>query len=162
MRLSEALSEELVFCNLGIRGKRAFLTRMVRRLVKSGLAPAEKELVDAVLRRERLQSTGIGRGIAVPHGIAKSVGSLACALGVSPMGIEYGAIDGRPVHLVFLFVNNKTRDVHYLSLLAAVCRLFENDRLRKKVVSSNSPREVLELIRQEEKRECQFLGSLPA
>ena len=162
MRLSEALSEDLIFCNLGVRSKRTLLTQMVRRLVKSGLAATEEELIDAVLRRERLQSTGIGRGIAVPHGIAKSVGSLACALGISPGGVEYGAIDRQPVHLVFLFVNNKTRDIHYLSLLAAVCRLFESGKLRKKVMSSRNPREVLDLIQEEEKRECQFLGSLPA
>ena len=161
MRLSEALLENLIICDLKARTKRSALCAIIRRLVESGSVTREQDLRDAVLGRERVQSTGIGRGIAVPHGMMKTAPDLVCAMGISRRGIKYGAIDNRPVHLMFLFINNKTRDVHYLSMLASVCRLFESEDFRMEVVSAKTPREVLALIRLAEVRECQFLANLP-
>jgi len=161
MRLSEALTEDLVVCNLKTRSKRRALSTIVHALVKSGKAASESELLEAVFGREKLQSTGIGRGIAVPHGIVKGVNSLSCAMGISRQGIKYGAIDGQPVHVIVMFVSEKTRDVQYLSLLASVCRIFESEALRKSIIRANTPKEVLELIREEEARECYFLRNLP-
>jgi mannitol/fructose-specific phosphotransferase system IIA component (Ntr-type) len=161
MRLSETLSEDLVICDLKARTKRGALNAMVRRVMRSGKAADGKAVKDAVLGREKLQSTGIGRGIAVPHSVVKCIRGLTCVMGISRKGIAYGAIDGRPVHLIFLFVNNKARNVHYLSLLASVCRLFESDSLRKQVISAGTPADVLELIRREEVKERQFPANLP-
>jgi mannitol/fructose-specific phosphotransferase system IIA component (Ntr-type) len=161
LRLSEILSENLVLCGLKARTKRKALIELIRCIVKCGKVTDEETLKKAVLGREKLQSTGIGRGIAVPHGVVKPARGLACALGVSRKGLSYTSIDGQPVHLIFLFVNSKTRDVHYLSLLASVCRLFENENLRKNVISAVTPEDVLRLIRQEEAKECQYLGNLP-
>lgn len=161
MRLSETLSEDLVICGLKARTKRKALLELVCQIAKCGIISDEEALKEAVLGRERLQSTGIGHGIAVPHGIMKPASGLVCALGISRRGISYNSIDNRPVYLIFLFVNNRTRDVRYLSLLASVCRLFENESIRKTVIAASNPEEVLEIIRQEEARECQFLSRLP-
>lgn len=162
MRLSEALPEDLILCDIKARTKRGALAAIIRRLVKCGKAAGEEALTEAVLGREKLQSTGIGGGIAVPHGVVKTARSLSCAMGISRRGIKYGSIDGQPVHLIVLFVSSKTRDVHYLSLLASVCRIFDSKRLRREVVAAESPQEVLQLIRAEEARECQLPGGLPA
>lgn len=161
MRLSEALSEDLILCGLKGRTKRKALLAMIRRLTELGMAPDESDLKEAVLGREVLQSTGIGRGVAVPHGITGAVEDLTCVMGISPTGVKYGSIDGKPVHLVFLFVNNRTRDVRYLTLLANVCRLFESDSFRQKVISASNPREVMELIRTQETGESRRLRELP-
>jgi len=162
MRLSEVLSEDLIFCNLRGRTKEAALSEMIKGLCISGRAGDEIALRDAVFGREKLQSTGIGGGIAVPHGVTGTVRSLTCALGVCRGGLKYGAIDKRPVHLLFMFINNKARDVQYLALLASVCRLFDNEALCSKVVESTDACHVLELIREQESREKHFVRSLPA
>ena len=161
MKLSEALSEDLIFCDLKGRTKNAALAEMIKGLVVSGRAGDEVALCEAVLGRERLQSTGIGGGIAIPHGVTGTVRELTCALGVCRRGLKYGAIDKRPVRLLFLFINNKARDVQYLALLASVCRLFDNKNLCRKVVESKEAHRVLELIREQESREEHFVRSLP-
>ena len=162
MRLSEVLSEDLIFCDLKGRTKEAALAEMIKGLVTSGRAGDEVKLREAVLGRERLQSTGIGGGIAVPHGVTGTVRELTCALGVCRRGIKYGSIDKRPVRLLFMFINNKARDVQYLALLASVCRLFDDQDLCRKVVESTEACRVLELIREQESREEHFVRSLPA
>jgi PTS system nitrogen regulatory IIA component len=161
MRLSDALSEDLIFCNLRGRTKEAALIEMIRGLVRSGKAADEDALSEAVLTRERLQSTGIGGAIAVPHGVTGTVRNLTCALGVCPGGLKYGAIDNRPVNLIFMFINNKARDVQYLALLASVCRLFEDEELRTKVSQSATARSILELIREREAKERYCMRTLP-
>jgi PTS system fructose-specific IIC component len=161
MKLSEALSENLIFCNLRARGKEAALVEMIKGFVRSGKAADELALKEAVLSRERLQSTGIGGGIAVPHGVTSTVRDLTCALGVCRKGIKYGAIDSRPVRLMFMFINNKARDVQYLALLASVCRLFDDKLLCEKVVNAEAPRRVLDLIREQETRERHYTRNLP-
>ncbi len=150
MKLSEVLSEDLVLMNLKGRTKKALLGEMVRYLVRAGRAKEETALRDAVFQREVLHSTGIGRGIAVPHAVTREVEGLTCVMGISRRGIKYGAIDKQPVHFVFLFINNKTRDVRYLTLLAWVCRLFESSAFRSQVMSAKNVHEVLEMIREGE------------
>lgn len=161
MKLSKALCEDLILCGLKGRSKRSALLAMIHRLTELGRADNESDLKKAVLGREVLQGTGIGCGIAVPHGITKAVGDLTCVMGISPAGIKYSSIDGQPVHLIFLFVNNRTRDVRYLTLLANVCRLFDNDDFRRKVLCAEDPREVMALIRAQEASERRYLQDLP-
>ncbi len=161
MKLSQALSENLIFCHLKGQTKETALNEMIRGLVRSGKAADENALREAVLGREKLQSTGIGGGIAVPHGVTGTVRSLTCALGVCRDGLKYGAIDKRPVHLVFMFVNNKARDVQYLALLASVCRLFDDKLFCEKVVESTAPDGVLDLIREREASEYEYMRNLP-
>lgn len=161
MRLSDALSEDLIFCSLKGRTKESALLEMIEGLVRSGKAADEDALREAVLSRERLQSTGIGGAIAVPHGVTGTVRGLTCALGVCRRGLKYGAIDNRPVRLIFMFINNKARDVQYLALLASVCRLFDDEELCLKVAQCATARRILDLIREHEAKEHRCIQILP-
>lgn len=83
----------------------------------------------AVVARERLHSTAVGRGIALSHGEMKGLTSLLVAVGVSRVGIEFGAVDRQPVHLLFVFATPPAQRSEYLQVLAAICRLGRQGRL---------------------------------
>lgn len=88
-----------------------------------------EEIERAVIARERIHSTAVGRGIALSHGELQGLSSLLVAVGVSRVGIEFGAVDRRPVHLLFVFATPPAQRSEYLQTLAAICRLARQGRL---------------------------------
>lgn len=94
------------------------------------LSGRNREAIErAVVARERLHSTAVGRGIALSHGEMKGLASLLVAVGVSRVGIEFGAVDRQPVHLLFVFATPPAQRSEYLQVLAAICRLGRQGRL---------------------------------
>ena len=111
--------------------------RAIRELIrKSG---AFENLSDAasfersVLERERVMSTGVGRGVAVAHGEAPELPEVCVALGVSTRGIDFEAADAKPVHILFVVANSKPRQGEYLSVLSSLMKLMREDEVRDKV-----------------------------
>ena len=102
----------------------------------------------AVLERERELSTGIGLGIAVPHAKIASVGDFTLALGRSRAGIEWQALDGKPVHLVVLIAGPEGRQARYLQVLASVTLRLKDEGLRREARIVTSPSPVSRLRRQ--------------
>lgn len=86
------------------------------------------ELKSAVLARERTNSTAVGRGIALSHGELKGLSSMQIAVGLSRYGIEFGAVDRKPVHLLFVFATPPEQRSEYLQALATICRLGRQNR----------------------------------
>ena len=102
MRLSDFLDPSAVRPDLAATTRDEALDELTQAL---GLTGRQAESVGRILRRrEQLGSTGMGRGIAIPHARSLAVNRLRLAFGISPNGLEYGAIDGRPVHSIFLIV----------------------------------------------------------
>jgi PTS system nitrogen regulatory IIA component len=88
-------------------------------------------ITDAVVQREKILSTGLGRGVALAHGTTDAVDRILIALGISRQGIEYGAVDQAPVHLLFVIINPPGRQVEYLLALAAVTRMIRDEEFRR-------------------------------
>ncbi len=101
---------------------------------------------EAVFEREKVISTGIGRNVAVAHAKVPDTDKVLVALGISVKGIDYDALDGKPVHFLFLIANNPKRQEEYLKLLASIMRFIRNDSFRKflleKAASKLSPDEI--------------------
>jgi PTS system nitrogen regulatory IIA component len=93
-----------------------------------------EEFADAVIERERLQSTGLGHGVAVCHGRTERVSELRIALGISPEGIPFEAYDGRLVHLIFVIANHPEQQTEYLRVLSTVAAMVRNDNFREAVL----------------------------
>jgi len=87
-----------------------------------------------VLRRERLQSTGIGHGVAIAHGKIKGLDEVYIALGISREGIEYGAADNMPVHLLFVIASSPNIQMEYLGALSAILRSVRTERMRSHLI----------------------------
>lgn len=118
------------------------------------------EFEKEVVRREKVQSTGIGRGVAVAHGVCRDAHDIILGLGISDEGIDFESIDGKPVHLLFLIANPSNCEEEYLLVLSALVKLVRNNAFRRKLLNASSPEKVQSLLNNafcrqatEEKRE---------
>ncbi|MBN2440139.1 MAG: PTS sugar transporter subunit IIA [Spirochaetales bacterium] len=101
-----------------------------------------KKLEEAVIFREKLQSTGIGQGVAIAHGKTEEVKKTMVVLGISKDGISYDAPDGKPVNFLFLIANPPDDHNDYLSALSTIARIISNTSFRNEILSINCPREI--------------------
>jgi len=150
MRLADLLDESVVKLGLESVDKEECIEEMVELLVRSGCLSDRQMALDALFSREKIGSTGIGNGVAIPHAKSGCVEKLTAALGVSLEGIEFDAIDGQEAHLVFLLLADPQRPGPHVAALAEVARLLQLPGFYRKIVSAKTPEEVLEIISEEE------------
>lgn len=110
------------------------------------------ELARILLERESLGSTGIGEGVAIPHGKYPGIKFLTGALGRSTKGIDFQSMDGKPAHLFFLLVAPENSAGLHLKALARISRLLKTERFRKKIMDAESHAEMVEILREEDER----------
>lgn len=139
MKLSEILSPECVCVPLTATDKPTSIRSLVALLAKSGRIGDEMEVVNAVLSREQARSTGIGLGLAVPHGRSPQVRALSLAVGRMAQPIEFGSIDGRPCEFIALLASPAEQNGPHIQALAAMSRLWLNEQFRREVLSASSP-----------------------
>ena len=150
MKLIDVLDESVVKVELEAEDKEEVFAEMIELLVRAGRLEDRDRALRAILAREEMATTGIGSGVAVPHGKEPSVKALVAALGISKTGIEYDATDGEPVYLVFLVLAEANNPGPHVQCLGEIARLLQvpglNDRLR----TAKTAKEALDLIRAEE------------
>ena len=117
--------------------------------VGSAFADRDKVL-QAVLEREKIMSTGIGDGIAIPHGKSDAVTELSAALGIHKRGVDFDALDGEPTFVFFLLVSPANVSGPHIKALARISRMLKNDNFKKKLIESGSSEELLGIIEAEE------------
>lgn len=105
-------------------------------------------LISALKEREEIMSTGIGFGIAIPHAKIPEVANITFAVGVSKEGIGFDSMDGKPVHLIILVAAGETQHKDYLSLLSSIMAMLKKDGVKEKIIESNNPDEILEIIKE--------------
>jgi mannitol/fructose-specific phosphotransferase system IIA component (Ntr-type) len=148
--LSELLSADRVKVPLDSRTKVDVLRELVG-LVANGRSAADEESVLASVReREQVLSTGIGQGIAIPHGKTPHVDQLVLAAGVSPVPIDFDALDGQPVRLFFLLVGPESASGAHVKALSRISRLLRREQLRSDLLAAKSPEAFLEMVRASE------------
>jgi PTS system nitrogen regulatory IIA component len=107
-------------------------------------------LVEVLFERERLGSTGIGEGIAIPHGKLDDLDQLALSFGRSAHGVDFESMDGKPVHLFFLLVAPENCPGIHLRALAKIARLLKNGSVRKRLASVETIDEIYDIIDNED------------
>ena len=124
------IPSEAIIDSLKSTEKQSVLEEMVQALIDAGRIDegALPGILEALMGREDLGSTGIGKGVAVPHAKHESVHGLVAAFGRSREGVEFAALDGQPVNLVFLILSSKEHSGQHLGALARVARLVRDDR----------------------------------
>ncbi len=129
MKLAAMIPPETIIENLEATDKESVLKEMIDALVVAGRIEAESAaaVVEALMTREPLGSTGIGKGVAVPHAKHDSIGGLVAAFGRSSKGMEFASLDGQPVRIVFLLLSSDEHSGRLLDALALVARLVKND-----------------------------------
>jgi PTS system nitrogen regulatory IIA component len=152
LRISEFLSPEALIADLQARDKQAVLREMSAVLARAHPSLKEERLVEVLREREKLGSTGIGEGVAIPHGKLPGLTSLVAAFGVSRQGVDFEAIDGKPTHLFFALVAPENSAGVHLKALARISRLFKNPRFRASILEATSAADIHALIVQEDAR----------
>ena len=138
MLLSELLSADRVRVPLGSRTKDDLLRELVELAIPNSDSEARASVLGAVRERERELSTGIGAGVAIPHGKTTCVDELVMSAGVAPVPVDFDALDGQPVQLFFLLVGPESASGAHIRALARISRLKGSDG-RAKLIWSPSP-----------------------
>ena len=131
MRLTELINPQAVTTRLRARTKRDAIAELVELLESAHGIDSHGEVLDRVLRREAMMSTGIGNGVAIPHGKAKLVDRMVAACGVSPEGIEFQSVDGEPARLFILLVAPESGGALHVKVLANISRLLKEESVRQ-------------------------------
>ncbi len=146
MRLLDILSEERVTTRL-VAAKKDDALLAVARLFAGADPSLSVETVCEVLReRERLASTGVGSGVAIPHGRIPSIDKLRAAMAVAPEGIPFDAIDGAPVKIIVAVLAPSHHTGDHLRVLARVSRLLRSAEVRQQLTEADSSHEAFEII----------------
>jgi fructose-specific phosphotransferase system IIA component len=147
MQLLQILDKSVIKVPLESSNKEELFEEMVEVLARAGKITDRKAAIDAINEREAMQTTGIGHGLAVPHGKHPSIQQLVCAIGISPDGLDYDSVDGEPVHVVFLLLARSDNPGPHVAALAEIARIFSMPTLRKKLLDARDAAAVLEVIR---------------
>lgn len=150
MKIAEFLREDLILPELISTDKPAVLAELCTAVARVHTGLSAGRLTGVLLEREKLGSTGIGEGVAIPHAKLPGMPGLIAAFGRSLKGVEFAAIDNRPAQLFFvLFAPENSAGIH-LKALARISRLFKNPAFRKAILEANGGREVVRLIAEED------------
>ncbi len=150
MKIMDILATDAVILNLGAREKREVLADMAQALAKVEPQIEADRLLEVLLEREALQSTGIGEGVAIPHGKMLGLDRLVASFARNPEGVDFDAIDGRPTHHFFLLVVPEHSGGQYLKALARISRFFRDAAFRQKLVEADSVDDVIRAIEEED------------
>jgi len=149
MKIVEFLRPDAVIATLSGQTGSGVLGELCRPITAQQKVDAQR-LVDTLLDREKLGSTGIGEGVAIPHGKVPGLPGLTASFGRSVAGIDFRAIDGRPTHLFFtLFAPENSAGAH-LKALARISRIFKNASFREAILKAESADEIYRLIETED------------
>lgn len=150
MKVSELLKSEFVIPELKGETKEDIINELID-LFKNDLRVEDIEKVrTSVLDREKVMSTGVGKGFAIPHGKTNAVKEIVGAFGKIKDGIDYDALDGNPVQLVFLLVGKDNLISTHIKLLSRISRLMNKDDFRHRLTEANSADEIVKLFTEEE------------
>lgn len=136
MRIADILDKDSIIEELSSRDKEGVLRELVSLLAREGKIKDEAKALEVLFEREKLGSTGIGEGIAIPHGKLADLDRIICAFGRSKEGVDFDAVDGNPVHLVFLLLAPENSTTEHLKALARLSRLLKDPLFRKKLLKA--------------------------
>lgn len=150
MLLSELLSADRIKVPLGSRTKNDVLRELVELVADERMGVDVESILGSVREREQVLSTGIGGGVAIPHGKTPFVDQLVLAAGVAPAPIDFDALDERPVQLFFLLVGPESASGAHVKALSRISRLLRREQLRADLIASGSPADFLRIVRESE------------
>jgi fructose-specific phosphotransferase system IIA component len=149
--LTELLTLDRVKIPLQGRTKDDVLRELVSVIANGGDEQQRAELLRAVREREAVLSTGIGNGVAIPHGKSSVVPELRMAAGTVHRPVDFDALDGQPVQLLFLLVGPESAAGPHIKALSRIARLIRNDDVRRTLLAARSPAQFLSALKEAER-----------
>ncbi len=152
MKIGELMNKSLIIPNLSSKVKKDVLREMVESIVQQYKDVNSHELLRVLLEREELGSTGIGDGIAIPHGKVSKIERLIVSCGRSIDGVDFQSMDGKPTHIVFLLIAPENSAGVHLKALARISRLLKDGDFRKSLMEANTAEDILDIIINEDEK----------
>ncbi len=152
MRLQDLLTDKVIRIPLQNTEKEKIIEEMIDLLEQTKKLRDRNLALAKVLERERVMSTGMGEGVAIPHAKTEAVDELVAAFGITSSEVDFQAIDEKPVRLVFLLVGPMDPTGPHLQALSRISRLMHRKDFRDRLIAAHSAEEVIEAIAKEEQK----------
>jgi len=153
LKLYNLLTQDMIIPELESHDMESVLREMVRFLKRKNKISKEKELYEKLVQREKLGSTAIGEGVAIPHCKIKGIKNPIVMLAISKESVDFRSVDGKPSHIFFLVVSSPDNPSLNLQILAAIAHLVrKSNSLTKKILKAKNISAILEVIREEEEK----------
>lgn len=146
--IEELLDEDLILILEKVEDKFKLIEIMVDRTLGKGLILTREPILDRIREREELESTGVVEGIALPHARTEAVKDLLLVIAVVKEGLDFKALDGKPVYIVFLIVAPEEAKKRYINVLARISRMCRQEEFRKALREAESPSSILKIIKE--------------
>lgn len=145
------INENLVIIQNEIKNKNALLKQMVELLYKQDRITNKDKFYKEVLEREKIQSTGIGENVAIPHAKSETVRIISVVIAICKKGLKFKSIDNKPVKIIFLVAAPKDFTKLYLQMIAKIARILKNSKWREKFLKAKTHKTIIDLIRKFDK-----------
>jgi PTS system nitrogen regulatory IIA component len=152
VKITDFLTEEAVIPALKAREKDAVLAEMATGLVVNHPALDGKKVLEVLVERERISTTAIGEGVAIPHGKLRGVERVLGIFARSPEGVDFASLDGRPTHLFFVLVAPENAAADHLKALARISRLLKDPSFRRRLLEAKTKKDIFGIIAQEDQK----------
>ena len=152
MKVSDLLNEDFILNTFKGESKEEIINELIDLFKDDSRVSNINDVKTCVLEREKIMSTGVGKGFAIPHGKTNSISDILAAFGKSEKPIDYDALDAEPVHLVFLLVGKDAFVGKHIKLLSRISRLMNGDEFREKLLNAKDKNEILQIFKEEEKQ----------
>ena len=146
MQLDQIFKVDFINANLLAKTKIEALTELVNAITKGGIKLKSSSIIEILQQRENLGSTGIGDGVAIPHGKIPELDDLIVAFGRSMEGVPYDSVDGKPVHLFFLLLAPENSAGQHLKVLAKISKMLKVANFRKMLLKAKSQSDLYKII----------------
>lgn len=150
MKISDLLTEDMVVTNLKGHSKEEIINALIEVVSRSPKVLDKEKVREAVFEREKIMSTGVGDGFAIPHGKTDAVSDIVGSFAITAEPIDYESLDEKPVRLVFLLVSKANMVGPHIKLLSKISRLMNKSEFRNKLLTVSSPNEIIEMFKHEE------------
>jgi len=152
MKIVDLLNPAAIAADLQASGKNEALAELTDVVLKVENGLDREEVINVLQERERLGSTGIGEGVAIPHGKLKNLDKLVISFGRSRRGVDFDSMDGKPAHLFFLLIAPEESVGVHLKTLARISKLLKNPTVRKRLLEAAGSEELYRIISEEEEK----------
>ena len=150
MQLDQIFKLEFINANLAAKNKDEALSELIDTIIRGGLSLDSHVILDILRQRESLGSTGIGEGVAIPHGKIPALNEIVVSFGRSEEGIAYDSLDGKPVHLFFLLLAPENSAGQHLKILAKISKMLKDADFRKKLIKAKTQGDLYKIIIEQE------------
>ena len=152
MKITDFLTRETVIPALAGGDKSSVLKEMAGKLSASYPRLDEKKILQVLTERERISTTAIGEGVAIPHGKLPEVERVLGIFARSPEGVDFASLDGGPTHLFFMLIAPENAAADHLKALARISRLLKDPAFRSRLIEGKTREEIFDIIAQEDQK----------